>query len=56
MSEKKDINKLSTENGKAPLDDAKLEQVNSGMKVVVTQKPKFFDPILRLIFKIKKIF
>ena len=39
--------------GKKPLNDAELNNVNGGMKIVVTSLPKLFSPILRLIFKVK---
>jgi hypothetical protein len=31
-----------------------LKNVTGGMKIVVIKSPKFIEPILRLIFKVKK--
>ena len=36
------------------LTDEQVEKVNGGMKIVLIKSPKFFSPLLRLIFKIKK--
>lgn len=36
------------------LKDEELKDVNGGMKIVLTKTPKFFAPILRLIYRIKK--
>ena len=41
-------------NNSVELTDEQMEKVNGGMKIVVVKSPKFFSPLLRLIFKIKK--
>ncbi|MCR5832250.1 MAG: stage V sporulation protein SpoVM [Lachnospiraceae bacterium] len=34
--------------------EEELMNVTGGMKIVVIKSPKFIEPILRLIFKVKK--
>lgn len=41
-------------NESVALTDEQMEQVNGGMKIVLIKSPKFFSPLLRLIFKVKK--
>lgn len=36
------------------LTDEEVGKVNGGMKIILTKSPKFFSPLLRLIYKIKK--
>ena len=38
---------------KKELNENDLKNVNGGMKIFIFDRPKIFDPILRLIFKIK---
>ncbi len=39
---------------KKNLSEDDLKNVNGGMKIEPKKDPKFFDPILKLIFKVKK--
>jgi len=43
-----------SENKGSELDIDDLEGVSGGMKIEAIKSPKFFGPILRMIFKIKK--
>ena len=47
---------MKTNETKKPIEltDDQLENVNGGMKIVLTDYPKFLRPLLRLIFKIKE--
>ena len=36
------------------LADEEVGKVNGGMKIILTKSPKFFSPLLRLIYKSKK--
>ena len=47
-------NELNETNKPVELTDEQMENVNGGMKIVVIKSPKFFSPLLRLIFKIKE--
>lgn len=40
-------------NDPVELTDEEMGKASGGMKIVVTKDPKFFSPLLRLIFKIK---
>lgn len=44
---------MNNEKKQTELTDEQMEKVNGGMKIVVTKSPKFFSPLLRLIYKIK---
>lgn len=49
----KDLLKKKANNA-VELSDEEVKDVNGGMKIVVIKSPKFFSPLLRLIFKVKK--
>lgn len=46
--------KETTTQNATELKDEELADVNAGMKVALIKTPKFFGPLLRLIFKIRK--
>ena len=53
------VEKVAEAHGFAPADEDELdlddlEEVSGGMRIIVIKSPKFINPILRIIFKIKK--
>lgn len=48
-----DPKEIPTQNN-TELKDEELADVNAGMKLALIKTPKFFGPLLRLIFKIRK--